>query len=98
MDTTQSTPATDTTGAYLEPHAYDSYPEPVPFWIVRCDHPSHGPIALNAGHHYREHVKRFAESLAAEHNASEHGDHTSPVHPKCSRECPAPMMVPVTRP
>lgn len=67
-------PTIDTTGAYLEPHAYDSFPKPLPFWIVRCDHPSHGPIALNSGHHYRENVKHHAEALAAEHNAEHERD------------------------
>lgn len=66
---------TPATGAYLEPHTYDSFPEPVPFWIVRCDHPSHGPIALNSGHHYREHVKHHAEALAVQHDAEEHPEH-----------------------
>lgn len=68
----QALPAPDVAGAYLEPHEYDSYPAPVPFWIVRCNHPSHGPIALNAGHHYREESKHHAELLIVRHDAEEH--------------------------
>lgn len=66
------TAPTEPAGAYLAEHAYDSFPKPVPFWIVRCDHPDHGPIALNSGHHYRERDRHHAEALAAKHNAEEH--------------------------
>lgn len=70
--TTSPAEPTAPTGAYLEEHSYDSFPKPVPFWIVRCDHPSHGPILLNSGHHYREEVKPYAEALVTQHDADEH--------------------------
>lgn len=62
--------------AYLEQHTYpDGYGRTHldrPFWIARCDHPAHGPIVLNSGHHYTEKVKHHAERLIAEHDAREH--------------------------
>lgn len=81
-------PTPDVTGAYLEPHTYDSFPEPVPFWIVRCNHESHGPIALNAGHHYREHTKHHAELLIVRHNAEEHApEPRACCHPRSCSSC-----------
>lgn len=56
-------------GAYLAPHFYKRYPGPdQPFWIVRCDHESHGPIALNSGHHYTQETVHHAELLITRHN------------------------------
>lgn len=64
------------TVAYLEEHSYpDGYGHrnlDKPFWIARCDDPSHGPIALNSGHHYTADAKHFAEELIARHDADEH--------------------------
>lgn len=70
--TLNTQPMPDVAGAYLEEHAYDSFPSPVPFWIVRCNHESHGPIALNSGHHYRAETKHHAELLVIRHNRDEH--------------------------
>lgn len=76
----------DVEGAYLEPHEYDAFPAPIPFWIVRCNHESHGPIALNSGHHYREHTKHHAELLIIRHNA----EHPSEPTHVCSASDPWP--------
>jgi hypothetical protein len=59
-------------GAYLEPHVYpDGYGRrhlDKPFWIVHCEHPSHGHIVLNSAHHYSPAAKHFAEALIAGHD------------------------------
>lgn len=62
--------------AYLTEHVYpDGYGRThldKPFWIAQCDHPDHGPIALNSGSHYTETAKHHAERLIADHDAQEH--------------------------